>query len=131
VVDGTTLKDAGSAFTVAVRVARKIQNAVTLFAGTSLRLMAVESEISGAGKELLRYFWGASKYKPGHSPNIGNEVMEHISQQLNTSEVSSTTKQALGYVLQGRRRIVVRFILEVLKIKSKASTSAADAIFLR
>jgi hypothetical protein len=126
------LKDAGSAFTVACRVARDSTNK-TIFCGTALRLLNVEGDIS---KDLLKR---VKKTTEGGSSRVlwpwdERDVIENIKEDLEVSRLKSDTLDTVGYALQGRPRLTTLFknqLYHVTKANSAAASQDPDALFQR
>ncbi len=126
------LKNAGSAFTVACRVARDSRLNKTIFCGTALRLLNVEGDIS---KDLLKR---VKKTTEGSSrvlwPWDERDVIENIEEDLEVSRLKSDTLDTVGYALQGRPRLTTLFknqLYHVTKANSAAASQDPDALFQR
>ncbi|KAL6050467.1 hypothetical protein QOT17_019778 [Balamuthia mandrillaris] len=102
-----SLIDAGSAFTLACRLARE-SDAKTIFCGTALRLSNVEADVS---KDLLK------RVKTTTDPEVprvlepwsADVVLKNLREDLRLDDVPPTTLDTIAYVLQGRPRLTTVF----------------------
>jgi hypothetical protein len=112
-----TLQKAGSAFTVACRVARE-SDAKTIFCGTALRLSKVEADIS---KDLLkRVKMTTDRNARVLNPWSADNVMTSLQEDLQLIGIPPTTLDTIAYVLQGRPRLVSTFKSKLYHMSQRA-----------
>jgi hypothetical protein len=119
--DGLTLQHAGSAFTVACRIARLNNFSPTIFCGTALRLTKIENDVSGDLKNRTVYLQHVvynMKKKKFLTPWSQDLVRASLQEDSNFS-IPSSIDDTITYCLQGRPRLSATFKNKLYEIKQE------------